>query len=61
MVVMFVVCLFCVLLSLLVGLCKEIPEHNLKLCISPYYKINWHYLLINPAVHHTSEHIFQRN
>jgi hypothetical protein len=39
MVVMFVVCLCCVLQSLLI-VCKKLPEHNLKVCILPYDKVN---------------------
>jgi hypothetical protein len=48
MVVMFLVCLFCVLWSLLV-VCKKVLEHNVKVLISPYYKVNRHYFLIHPG------------
>ena len=31
---------------------EKVPEHNLKLCILPYYKVNRHYFLTHPHVHH---------
>jgi hypothetical protein len=47
---------FCVMRSLLVVsliVCKNVPEHDLKVCILPYYKVNRHYMLTHPHVHHT--------
>jgi hypothetical protein len=58
MVVMFVVCLCCVLQSLLVAsliVCKKVPEHTLKIRISPYYKVIRKYLVTHPRVHHTGK------
>ncbi len=33
--------------------CKKIPEHNLKVRISPYYKVNRCYALTHIGMHHT--------
>ncbi len=47
-----VCCVFvlCVVVSLVV--CKKVPEHNLKVCILPYYKVSRCYFLAHPRVHH---------
>ncbi len=46
MVVIFVVCLCCVLQSYL-SYVKKVPEHNIKVCILPYYKVDRHFFWSN--------------
>ena len=56
MVVVFVVCLCCVLhlvwLSSLV-VCKKVLENILRGLILPYYKVNRCYFVAHPDLHHT--------
>jgi hypothetical protein len=55
-VVVFVVCLRCVLWYLLVVSligCKKVPEHNLKVCISPYSIRLIGIIFTHPRMYHT--------
>ncbi len=52
MVVMFAVCLCWVMRSHL-SYIKKVPEHNLKVRILPYYKVNMCTILTHIGVHHT--------
>ncbi len=56
MVVAFIVCLCCCVMQslLIVVTCMyRVPEHNIKVCILPYYKVSGVIFLSHLRVHHT--------
>ncbi len=48
-----VCCAFVLCVAVSLAICKKVPEHNLKVLISLYYKVNRRHFLIHPGVHHT--------
>jgi hypothetical protein len=48
-----VCCVFVLCIAVSFVVCRKVPEHNLKVHILPYYKVNRHYFLTHIGMRHT--------